>query len=284
MEPITGVVDGKWTIKSRLGTGGYSDVYRAQGSRGLNVVVKVGTAEDTLLQKEAQVYEALGPRIGFPKCHYFGVHDRRKVLVLQRLYTDFSEIQERTGHWCSVVDLLLIGIQLLDRLEALHSCSYAHGDIQPANIMLSRMNSKWIYLIDFGSAAMVKEYHGQDQTRERMETILAHFQFCSSDIIRGFAPTKRDDMISMIYTLVHLKRGWLPWAAISSLSNNILSKDTTAADVLCAGLPNCFISVYNALKSMSYLDDPPYDNFRRQFREELQNMEESENSKFSWQS
>ena len=49
--------------------------------------------------------------------------------------------------------VLMIGIQLLKRIQTLHSLGFVHGDIKPANIMFGRGNKKnTLYLIDYGLA------------------------------------------------------------------------------------------------------------------------------------
>ena len=45
----------------------------------------------------------------------------------------------------------MIGLQLIDRLEALHKIGYIHRDIKPDNLAIGlKEKNKIIYLIDFG--------------------------------------------------------------------------------------------------------------------------------------
>jgi len=58
-----------------------------------------------------------------------------------------------------------IGIQLVDRLHALHTTDYIHLDLKPENIVLgssdySSLESSNIYLIDFGMASKYKTETG----------------------------------------------------------------------------------------------------------------------------
>jgi serine/threonine protein kinase len=47
--------------------------------------------------------------------------------------------------------VLMIGLQLLERIRDLHSLNLVHGDLKPANIMFGRRDCKnRLYLIDFG--------------------------------------------------------------------------------------------------------------------------------------
>jgi serine/threonine protein kinase len=46
----------------------------------------------------------------------------------------------------------MLGLQMLQRLEAIHKFNYIHRDLKPANVMTGRnkSDSHIIYLIDFG--------------------------------------------------------------------------------------------------------------------------------------
>lgn len=53
----------------------------------------------------------------------------------------------------SVKTILMIGLQMIDRLEALHRIGYIHRDVKPDNLAIGLLEkSKIIYLFDFGLA------------------------------------------------------------------------------------------------------------------------------------
>jgi serine/threonine protein kinase len=53
----------------------------------------------------------------------------------------------------SVKTIIQIGIQLIQRIQVLHSLSFVHRDLKPDNICLGYgKNQNVVYLIDFGLA------------------------------------------------------------------------------------------------------------------------------------
>ena len=50
----------------------------------------------------------------------------------------------------SIKTVCIIGLQILDRLEFLHSKYIIHRDIKPSNFMIGRNNNSMIYIADFG--------------------------------------------------------------------------------------------------------------------------------------
>ena len=56
----------------------------------------------------------------------------------------------------SLKTTIIIAIQILDRLEALHYSCFIHRDLKPANFMLGA-DGLTVYLIDFGLSKLYKD-------------------------------------------------------------------------------------------------------------------------------
>jgi casein kinase 1 len=56
----------------------------------------------------------------------------------------------------SLKTVLMIGLQVIDRLEAFHKIGYLHRDLKPDNLVIGfEEKNKVIYLIDFGLAKKI---------------------------------------------------------------------------------------------------------------------------------
>lgn len=97
--------------------------------------------------------------IGFPHLIYHGSTVYFNYYVMEMLGWSLKKIQTKAvENSLSLKHVLQIALQLIDRLETLHSWGLIHRDLKPANIVFgldnpedtSQDNSNTLYLIDYG--------------------------------------------------------------------------------------------------------------------------------------
>ena len=72
---------------------------------------------------------------------------------MQLLGTNLKDLRQPFSRGkFSIETIIIIGLQLVNRLKSIHSVGYAHRDLKPANIVIgkSETEANFIYLIDFG--------------------------------------------------------------------------------------------------------------------------------------
>jgi len=146
---------GPHEIVSALGAGGMGEVYRARDTRlGRDVAVKVLpqhlTSSDgarARFEREARLVSGLShPNIG--ALYDIGREGSTDYLVMELV--DGESLAERILRGpLPTADVLRIGAQIADALDAAHRAGVVHRDLKPANVMLSRSGAK---LMDFGLA------------------------------------------------------------------------------------------------------------------------------------
>jgi serine/threonine-protein kinase len=163
---VLGSTVGRFVIRERLGIGGMGEVYRAddtQLKRTVAIKRLVNAAGDQFaaarLLKEAQRASALNhPRIA----SVYDVFTMGDELLLVMEFVDGMTLRERMKREMSVEDFCTIAVQCADALSAAHTSGILHGDLKPANIMLT--SNGQVKVCDFGLARRLPKTEGAAET------------------------------------------------------------------------------------------------------------------------
>ena len=213
-----------YRILSSLGSGGMGVVYLAEDSRlGRQVALKflpASFSQETRALERFRVEARAASSLSHPAiCAIYdiGQDGDTPFIVMEALKGE--TLRERIAKGpLKVADVLDIGIQLADALEAAHEQGIIHRDIKPANIFLSDRNR--VKVLDFGLAKLTASPsplsssadtspidRTQDNQITQPGTALGTVSYMSPEQARGEPTDSRTDLFSLGAVLYEMVTG-----------------------------------------------------------------------------
>lgn len=219
------------------------------------------------LLTETKVYKSLRSAFGFPELKWSGVANDYNAIVIQLMDKTLEDLFQKCHSRFSLKTVLMLGDQMLSRVEFFHNMGFIHRDIKPENFMIGFGNqSKNLYLLDFG---LSKGYIGLKFDDQR--SISGTVRYISVNTHMGIEVSRRDDLESIGYVLLYLLKGNLPWQDITADSKKqkldlILQKKIIGLESFCQDIEPEFLEYLTLVNKLSFDDKPDYSYYRMIFR------------------
>eukprot|EP00667_Euglena_gracilis_P026001 EG_transcript_30913 len=152
-------VGNQFVIGNKIDSGSFGDVYEGyciNTSEPVVIKLEARNAKHPQLLYEARLSKILhggGTALGIPRLLWYGIEGEYYAMVMEMLDWSLEHLFNYCGRTFTLKTVLMLGEQLVSRLEFLHSKNFLHRDVKPDNFLMGLgPSSHVVYLLDFGLA------------------------------------------------------------------------------------------------------------------------------------
>lgn len=275
------MIANKYILIEKINEGSFGTVFKAENNRTKEIVaIKFENKSEynKSLKNEAKIYQYLGRLDGFPQLKMFGTTDKVNYLVMDLLG---NSLLHNITHYkaLSLKTVLVLGIQIIKRIQSLHDNYLLHRDIKPSNFIFGIGNEiNKLFLVDFGFAKRY-DYNGRHIEEKNIKNIIGSPNFVSLNVHNKIEPSRRDDIESCIYVILTMLFGRLEWFDKSNMEEITHLKRQI---ILVPEVPSFIKIMLYYVRSMKFNENPDYDYLINLMVKEFNNNTFKNDGKFEW--
>ena len=205
------LINNRYEIIKRIGTGGMSDVYKAKCHK-LNryvaiKILKPELCEDENLVKRFKVEAQAAAGLSHPNIvavYDVGDEDDFHYIVMEYLEGKTLKTVIKERGVLTEAEIYHVASSVLAALSHAHNNHIIHRDIKPQNIFWTKNNK--VKVMDFGIARVIT-----DKTIDMNETLTGSVHYISPEQVKGLVQNEGSDIYSLGITMYEMATGEVPY-------------------------------------------------------------------------
>lgn len=209
------MLDGRYTLNRRLGSGGMADVWAAQDSElGREVAIKVlheNFARDPEFVERFRREAAAAAALQHP--NVVAVFDRGQLpdsYYIAMEYVDGPSLKELIGRGLEISESVEVTRQVLSAAQFAHERGIIHRDLKPLNVLIDHAGR--VRVTDFGIARAV------DSEITQTGAVMGTAEYLSPEQAQGLEVSAATDVYSIGVMLFEMLTGRVPFAGDSAVA------------------------------------------------------------------
>lgn len=194
-------------------------------------------------------------------------------MVMDLFEQSLEDIFNNYGKKFDTKTTLLLGYQMIERIEYIHNRNYIHRDIKPDNFVMGRgKKSNKLFIIDFGLAKKFVQKDGTHIPYKDNKSLTGTARYASLNTHLGIEQGRRDDVEGIANVLLYLAKGSVPWQNMKANGKKekyekIMDKKLAIPlDKLCQNVPNEIKELFSYSRDLEFEDKPDYNMLKNLFK------------------
>ena len=188
----------------------------------------------------------------------------------------------------SIKTTCMLGIQMIDRIEYIHSLKIKHRNLKPNSFIIGKNSKSHILFLSYFCFA--KKYWQKNSHIKfiKRNKSFGGAKFSSVNALNDYEISQRDDLESICYIIIYFLKGCLSWQGIKL--NNKEEKYKKVYEIindispknLCKDLPEEFEAFIEYVKKLEFTDVPNYNYLKDLLKKKIEKSGEKIDFWYDW--